>query len=179
MAAVMFKIQTQYNKKEILKLQWMTGQKTAVRNLIICLAVGVIYIGLFIYNQVTGQSSGSLFHIGGNIVDGILIGLLAVCVGLIFLLPYLQARKVYKKCPGGVLKANFYFYQKNFQYGWGSQFETIPYSAIQEVRYIKDGIYLEANQKGYWIKDDFVIGEKENFLKFMESKNGKFHNAEK
>ena len=25
MAAVMFKIQTQYNKKEILKLQWMTG----------------------------------------------------------------------------------------------------------------------------------------------------------
>ena len=88
MAAVMFKIHTQYNKKEILKLQWMTGQKTAVRNLIICLAVGVIYIGLFIYNQVTGQSSGSLFHIGGNIVDGILIGLLAVCVGLIFLLPY-------------------------------------------------------------------------------------------
>lgn len=151
-------------------MQWMAGRKNSLKNLGICLIIGVFYVGILIYNHVTGQESASLFHINGNLIDMILISLLLICIALIFIMPYLQARKTYKACPDGILKANFYFYERNFQYGWGNHYDTIPYSSVKEVKFLKNGIYFETEKTGYWVKEnDFVTGEKENFKEFLLS----------
>lgn len=139
------------------------------RSLGITLAAFVLYVAVVIWQAVAGEGQASVISfMTGNTLNAILIAALILCIVLMLGLPYWQTRSILKTVPGGVLKANYYFYEKTFQYGWGSSFDTIAYMNIEEFISLEKTFYIKADNVSYWIKkEDFVVGTADEFYKFM------------
>ena len=167
-----FKVHTIYNKDDILKMQKFTIGKFRKISLIITGLICLLYVALIVWSNITGTERASLFSsIPNGTLDTILIAVLVFVMAVIFALPYIQCRQIIKAAPGGVLKANFYFYEKTFQYGWGNSFTTVAYMEIEEFRNLENTFYIKANGVSYWIKkSDFEVGTPEGFWDYMKSK---------
>lgn len=167
-----FKVHTIYSKEDILKMQKITMGKFRTISVAITGLVLILYAALLIWTNTTGQERESLFSFMSNAtLDTILIAALVFSMIVVILLPYIQTKQILKAAPGGVLRANFYFYEKTFQYGWGNSFTTIAYPEVEEFRVLNHTFYLKAKGIAYWIKkSDFEVGEAEAFLTYIKSK---------
>lgn len=167
-----FKVHTVYSKEDILKMQKISLGKFRMISICITGLVCALYIALIIWSEVTGTERASLFSfMPGAVLDIILVAVLVFAMLVLFLLPHIQCRQILKAAPGGVLKANFYFYEKTFQYGWGNSFATIAYAEVEEFRNLEKTFYLKAKDISYWIKKtDFEVGTPEDFLEYIKTK---------
>lgn len=167
-----FKVHTIYSKDDILQMQKVASQKLRRLSLTVTGIVFVLYVAVVLWEASKGEGHASLFSfVSGGVLDGILIAALLCTIVLMVSLPYLQRRKILKAVPGGVLKANYYFYEKTFQYGWGESFTTIAYVNIEEFRNLANTFFIKADGVAYWVKkSDFQVGTPENFLEFMRGK---------
>ncbi|MDQ9825427.1 hypothetical protein RFZ44_19185, partial [Acinetobacter sp. 163] len=89
----------------------------------------------------------------------VLLGGLIAGIVILAVLPRIQTKRILKDLPGGILKANYYFYEKTFEYGWGNHFTSIGYVEIQEFLNLEKTFYIKARDVAYWIKkEDFEVG---------------------
>lgn len=167
-----FKVHAAYKKDDILKMQKVSNKKKRMISLAGTGIVFVLYVAVVLWEASRGEARPSLFSfIPGSTLDVILLAALAFSIVLTLIMPYLQTNKLMKSIPGGVLKANYYFYERTFQYGWGNSFETIGYVEIQEFVNLEEAFYIKAKDVSYWIKKaDFEVGTPEAFLTFMQGK---------
>lgn len=167
-----FKVHSAYSKEDILKMQKTASRKMRMTSLAVTGLVFVLYAAAVLWEASKGEGHASLFSfVPGSTLDVILLAALAFSIVMIIILPYLQRNKILKAVPGGVLKANYYFYEKTFQYGWGNSFTSIAYVDIQEFLNLENTFYIKARDVSYWIKkEDFEVGTPEEFLKFMQGK---------
>lgn len=167
-----FKVHTIYSKEDILQMQKTAGGKFRKGSFAVTGAIFILYVAVVLWERSRGEGYASLFSfIPGAVLDAVLIGILALTMILIYCIPYLQRRKILKSVPGGVLKANFYFYEKTFQYGWGDAFTTVAYVEIEEFKELPESFYMKAKGVAYWVKkDDFESGTPEAFRTFMQGK---------
>ena len=166
-----FKVHTVYSKEDILQMQKIAGSRFRKRSLAVTGVVFILYVAVVLWERSQGEGYASLFSfISGSMLDAILISVLIFTMILIYSIPYFQRNKILKTV-GGELKANFYFYGKTFQYGWGESFSTIAYAKIQEFRELPKTFYFKAGDVAYWIKkEDFVLGTPEAFSSFIQDK---------
>lgn len=167
-----FKVHTIYSKDDILQMEKVSSQKLRRISLTVTGIVFVLYLAVVLWEASKGDGHASLFSfISGGVLDAILIIALLCTIVLMFSLPYLQRRKILKAVPGGILKANYYFYEKTFQYGWGNSFTSVAYINIQEFRNLANTFFIKADGVAYWIKkSDFEVGTPEEFMEFMKGK---------
>lgn len=167
-----FKVHTIYAKEDILQMQKCTEAKRRKIGLWVLGMIFVIYAAVVIYQVTAGAERPSVIpFITGDVLDMILLIVLAGSIVFLAVLPYVQTKRILKAAPGGVLKANFYFYERTFQYGWGDAFTTIGYTEIQELRYLPNTIYIKAKDVAYWVKkSDFQVGTAEGLMEFLRNK---------
>lgn len=167
-----FKVHSVYSKDDIVKMQKIASRKMRLSGLALTGIAFILYLALFLWDFSKGETSENLFQfIVGRPMDIILLAALAFSFVMSILLPYFQANKILKAVPGGVLKANYYFYEKTFQYGWGNKFSSIGFVEIQELFNLEKAFYIKANDVSYWIKkEDFEVGTPEDFLTYMQGK---------
>lgn len=169
MSTIEFKVHTQYNKSDILKMEKISIRKFRKKNMLVTGIAFLLYGAFMIYKTAAGITD-SLFW-GKNILDWVLLTLLAMGFGISWAFPYFQTSKIIKAGQEGKLKANFYFHKKYFQYGWGGEYNTISYRQVQEFLNLDHTFYIKADQVSYWIKkEDFEIGTPEAFYTFMLEK---------
>ncbi|MDO4276583.1 MAG: hypothetical protein Q4D16_23220 [Eubacteriales bacterium] len=167
-----FKVHTIYSKDDILQMEKVSSQKLRRISLTVTGIVFVLYVAVVLWEASKGDGHVSLFSfVSGGVLDAVLIIALLCTIAMMVSLPYLQRRKILKAVPGGVLKANYYFYEKTFQYGWGNSFTSVAYINIQEFRNLANTFFIKADGVAYWIKkSDFQVGNPEDFLEFMKGK---------
>lgn len=167
-----FKVHTIYSKEDIIQMQKYTEAKKRKYGSVILGIIFVIYLAVVIWQLLTGAESASVIpFITGDVLDIFLLAVLVFSLVYLFFLPNIQTRKILKTVPGGVLKANFYFYEKTFQYGWGDTFTTVGYREIEELRYLSNTIFMKANDVTYWVKkSDFQVGTPEGLMEFLRDK---------
>lgn len=167
-----FKVHTIYTKDDILQMQKVVTRPIRRIGLLITGAIFVVYLAAVLWELARGEGFSSVFSfVDGGVLDAVLLIILAVVLAVLAALPYLQTRGILKSAPKGGLRANFYFYGKTFQYGWGDCFTTIPYAKIQEFRPLEKTFYIKADDTSYWVKkSDFQVGTPEKFQTFMEEK---------
>ncbi|HJB28721.1 MAG TPA: hypothetical protein IAA06_07995 [Candidatus Blautia faecavium] len=167
-----FKVHTIYSREDILQMEKVSGRKMRHLGLGITGAVFILYLAVVLWEVVQGDGHACIFpFISGGVLDVVLLAILAICFVMIFCMPYLQRHKILKDLPGGVLKANYYFYERTFQYGWGETFTTVGYVEIQEFISLPNSFYIKAKDVSYWVKkSDFQVGTPEEFLEFMKGK---------
>lgn len=170
MDTIKFKVHTQYDRKDILKMEKISVRKFRKKNMLVTGIAFLLYGAFMVYKMAAGIDDSLFF--GKNILDWILLTLLAMGFGISWAFPYFQTGKIMKVSQEGKLKANFYFHEKYFQYGWGGEYSTVSYRQIQEFMNLEHTFYLKADQVSYWIKkEDFVIGTWEAFYTFMLEKS--------
>lgn len=167
-----FKVHTIYSKDDILQMEKVSGRKMRYIGLGVTGGVFLLYLAVVLWEVFKGEGQASIFpFISGGVLDVVLLAILAICFVMIFCMPYFQRHKILKDVPGGVLKANYYFYERTFQYGWGENFTTVGYVEIQEFKSLEDAFYIKAKDVSYWVKKaDFQVGTPENFLEFMKER---------
>lgn len=167
-----FKVHTVYSKEDILQMEKVSTRKLRLRSLVITVAVFVLYLAIILWGVVKGTGHVSLFPEGtSRVLDIILLAALAVCIVVMIGLPYWKRNKILKSVPGGILKANYYFYEKTFQYGWGNTYSSIAYVDIEVFKDLPNSFFIEAKGLTYWVKkSDFQVGKSEAFLEFMKGK---------
>lgn len=167
-----FKVHTIYSKDDILKMQKITLGKFRSVSIVLIGLLLVLYVALMIWSNATGQERVALFSfISNEVLDIVLIAMLVLIMSIVYAMPYIQRHQILKVVPGGVMKANFYFYEKTFQYGWGNSFTTIAYPEVEEFRELEKTYFVKAKGIAYWIKkSDFEVGTPEEFLDFMKTK---------
>ena len=95
---------------------------------------------------------------------------MAVSLILVELRPYQATRQILKDKKDKVIKANYYFYKKGFQYGWGDRYLNVPYSEIKHIEEKSEGWFLKAADVVYWVKNtDFERGDSGTFGAFLAS----------
>lgn len=166
-----FKVHTIYSKQDILQMEKVSIRKLRLTGIVILSAVLVLYAAVFLWETVQGEGYASLLPSKSGALDIVLMAALAFALAILAALPHIQTRRILKNAPGGVLKANYYFYEKTFQYGWGDTFQTIAYAEIQEFRILPNTFYMKAKDLSYWVKKaDFVTGDPEKFSEYMKQK---------
>lgn len=167
-----FKVHTIYSKEDILQMQKQSLGKLRKTGLAVTVIIFILYAAVVLWEASLGEGHASLFSfISGGVLDTILLAVLAFLIVLLFALPYIQRSKILKAVPGGVLKANFYFYERTFQYGWGDSFTSIGYAEIDEFKVLTNSFYIKAKGVSYWVKkEDFEVGTAEKFEEFMKAK---------
>lgn len=167
-----FKVHTIYTKEDIMQMQKVATRTLRRMGLLVTGVIFVLYMAVVLWEAAKGEGFASVFSfVAGGVLDVILLVALALSLVIISLLPWIQTRRILKAAPAGGLRANFYFYKKTFQYGWGDCFTTIPYGNIQEFRPLENTFYIKADNVSYWVKkSDFEVGTPEGFQSFMESK---------
>ena len=167
-----FKVRTTYSKEDILRMEKVSCRKSTRINLAISIAVFVLYLAVVIWEDIKGQGHVSLFSfIPGSVLDVVLLAALLFSIILMVSLPYFRRRDIMKAAPQGGLKANYYFYEKTFQYGWGSCYSTIAYMDIEDFVNLPNTFFFKANDLNYWVKKtDFEVGTPEEFYEFMKSR---------
>lgn len=167
-----FKVHTIYSKDDILQMEKVATRRLRRSSLTAAVIVLVLYAAVIIWESTQGNGHASLFSfMSGGVLDAILIIALVCVIIVMYSLPYIQRKRILKAVPGGVLKANYYFYEKTFQYGWGNSFESIAYVEIDEFHSLEKTFFIKAKGVAYWVKkSDFEVGTPENFLEFMRGK---------
>lgn len=167
-----FKVHTIYAKDDLLKMEKVAYRKSRVIGLLITELVFLFYLGAVMWAVSLKDDRISSFPlISGGIGDVVVLVILAACMLALYFMPYYQRHKILKEAPGGVLKANYYFYEKTFQYGWGDTFTSVGYVEIQELVNLSDAFYIKARDLSYWVKkSDFQVGNADSFLEFMKAK---------
>ena len=160
MKNTMFKVHSVYSKEDIVQMEKMATRKLRHRSMLAAGIVLLLYVGLLLWASVQET---------GQIVLAFLIP--ASVLELMLSMPYHKANKTIKEAPGGVIKANYYFYEKTFQYGWGNRFATIAYMDVQEFWNLPTAFYIKAEDLSYWVKKtDFEVGTPEAFAQYMKEK---------
>lgn len=172
MRSTEFKVHTVYSKEDILQMEKVSTRKQRLISLIITVTVIVLYFSMVLWSAVKGTGHVSLFPEGtSRVLDIILLAALVVCIAVLAGLPYWKCNKILKSVPGGILKANYYFYEKTFQYGWGNAYSSIAYVDINVFKELPNSFFIEAKGLTYWVKkSDFQVGDPEAFLEFMKGK---------
>lgn len=167
-----FKVHTIYSKQDILQMQKVSGRKLRTVSLSVTGIIFILYLAVVLWEIKQGQGHASIFSfVSGGVLDAVLLAILAMCLVMVAAMPYLQTKKILRTAPGGVLKANYYFYEKTFQYGWGESFTSVAYVDIEEMIQLPNTFYIRAKDVSYWVKkSDFQVGTPENFWEFMKSK---------
>ena len=167
-----FKVHTVYSKEDLLQMEKVSTRTVRMRLLFITLAAFVLYFAVVVWNVAAGNGHITLFPPGTNkVVDVILLAAMAGCLVVMIILPYRNRDKILKNTPGGVLKANYYFYEKTFQYGWGNSYSSAAYVEITTFKELPESFYIEAAGLTYWVKkSDFEVGTPERFSEFMRGK---------
>lgn len=167
-----FKVHTIYSKEDILQMQKVSTRRLRSISLSVTGLVFVLYLAVVLWEMKKGEGYASIFSFAsGGVLDAILLSILALCIVLVISMPYLQRSRILKKAPDGVLKANYYFYEKTFQYGWGDSFSTVAYVEIEEFVHLPNTFFIRAKDVTYWIKKkDFQVGTPEAFWDFMKKK---------
>lgn len=172
MKTIHFKVHSVYSKKDVVRMQKLATRKNRRRTIIVLVVVLVMYLLLGVLSAfLGGRPVTPLSLLPSGTLDLILMAAMVFTICLMITAPYFQAHKILKDAPGGELKANIYFYDQTFKYGWGNTFSTIAYMDIQEFRVLDDAFFIKAKDLSYWIKKaDFEMGEAEQFQEFMEAK---------
>lgn len=167
-----FKVHTIYTDEDILQMEKVSTQKMRRLSLAVSGMVFVLYVAVIFWETLRGQGHASLFSsIPGNVLNAVLLAALALSILFTLYMPYYRRRRILKSVPGGVLKANYYFYEKTFQYGWGDNFVSVAYVSIEEFRNLPNTFFIRADSVAYWVKkSDFEVGTAEEFLEFMSGK---------
>lgn len=167
-----FKVHTIYTKEDILQMQKVATRRLRSISLSVTGIIFVLYLAVVLWEWAKGEGYVSLFPFAsGGVLDAVLLAILAICIVMVFSMPYLQRNKIIRQAPGGVLKANYYFYEKTFQYGWGESFVTIPYGEIEEFINLPNTFFIRAKDVSYWVKkQDFQVGDPVEFYEFMKKK---------
>lgn len=172
MKNTMFKVHSVYSKKDIVQMEKMATRKLRYRSMIAAGVVLILYAAILLWMSV--QETGHIvlaFLIPANMLDIIILAAAASTFVMMLTMPYYKSSRALKEAPGGVIKANYYFYEKTFQYGWGSRFATIAYMDVQEFWNLPAAFYIKADDLSYWIKkEDFEVGTPEAFAKYMKEK---------
>ena len=170
-----FKVHSIYSKEDIQQMQKVVNRKMRTIGLSVSVVVFILYLAVLVWEWNENGKTSSLFtSVSGNVLNLILLGGLIAGIVVLAVLPRIQAKRILKDLPGGVLKANYYFYEKTFEYGWGNHFTSTGYVEIQEFLNLEKTFYIKARDVSYWIKkEDFEVGNAEDFLKFMEGKEGR------
>lgn len=173
MKTIHFKVHSVYSRKDIVRMQKMATRRNRRRTLAALIVVLILYVGLMILNALlAGESISPVSFIPGGTLDVILLAAMLFAIVMMVSAPYFQARKIIRDAPGGELKANIYFYDQTFKYGWGNSFTTTAYMEISEFRDMGDAFYIKAGERSFWIrKPDFEIGEADSFGEFMTQKS--------
>ncbi len=172
MKTIHFKVHSVYSKKDIVRMQKLATRKNRKRTIIVLVVVLVMYLLLGVLSAVVGgQPVSPLSILPSGALDLILMAAMVFTICLMITAPYFQAHKILKDAPGGELKANIYFYDQTFKYGWGNSFSTVAYMDIQEFRVLDDAFFIKAKDLSYWVKKvDFEMGDAERFREFLEEK---------
>lgn len=172
MKTIHFKVHSVYTKKDMVRMQKLASRRNRRRTVIALVVVLLMYLFLTALNTVmAGKTISPLSFLPSGALDVILVASMAFTICLMVAAPYFQAHKILKAAPGGELKANLYFYDQTFKYGWGNSFSTVAYMDIQEFRVLDDAFYIKAGGLSYWVKkEDFEMGEADRFAGFIEQK---------
>lgn len=167
-----FKVHSIYSKEDILQMQKVATGKMRRKSLAVTVALFAVYGATVLWEMRKGEGHASLFSfVSGGVLDAVLLTALLISIIMVISLPYLQRRRILKSVPGGVLKANYYFYEKTFQYGWGDNFVTVAYTDIEDFRELSNTFFFKAKGTAYWVKkEDFVVETPEKFLEFITMK---------
>lgn len=172
MKNTMFKVHSVYSKEDIVQMEKMATRKLRHRSMLAAGIVLLLYVGLLLWTSV--QETGQIvlaFLIPASVLELIVV-VTVICTFVMMLsMPYHKANKTIKEASGGVIKANYYFYEKTFQYGWGNRFATIAYMEVQEFWNLPTAFYIKAEDLSYWVKKtDFEVGTPEAFAQYMKEK---------
>lgn len=172
MKTPLFKIHTKYSKEDIFQMQKISTLGFRRIGLTASVALLILYAAVLIWQKSAGQPHATLFPgIPGLVLDCILVIFLLFCIAFTAALPYLQQRRILKAVPGGELRASYYFYDKMFQYGWGSNFSIFYYSEIEDFRDLPNSFYIKAKGTGFWVKkNDFSPETCDAFSVFIKDK---------
>lgn len=172
MKSTEFKVHTIYTKDDILQMEKVSTRKLRHVSLWISGVIFALYAATVIWEAAKGEGFSSPFSgISGGVLNVILLGALAICIASMVALPYWRRNKLLKSVPDGILKANYYFYEKTFQYGWGNNYISVAYVAIEEFRDLPNSFFIRTADSAYWVKkSDFTTGTPENFLEYMKGK---------
>lgn len=172
MKVTSFKVHTIYSKEDILQMEKVASRKLRTIGLTTSILIFVLYLAVVIWEASKGGEAVSVFSfITGSTLNTILLLALFCAIIVLIAWPYIRQRKMVKSLPGGILKANYYFYEKTFEYGWGESFSKIAYVDIEEFRNLQNSFFIKANGIVYWVKkSDFEVGTPEDFLEYMKKK---------
>lgn len=172
MKTTMFKVHSVYSKEDILEMEKVATQKLRRRSLAAAGVVLILYVAMLLWGSVKIAGHIELAALIPNSVLDVVILVALFCTFVMMIsMPYHRRNKVLKEVPGGVLKANYYFYEKTFQYGWGNDFRTIAYMNVQEFRSLPTAFFIKTDEAYYWVKKvDFEIGTPEDFYNYMKKK---------
>lgn len=167
-----FKVHTIYSKEDILQMQKVATRRLRLISISVTGLVFVLYLAVVLWETQKGEGYASIFSFAsGGVLDAVLLSILALCIVLVISMPYLQRGRILKQAPGGVLKANYYFYEKTFQYGWGDSYSTVAYVEIEEFINLPNTFFIRAKDVTYWVKkQDFQVGTPDAFYEFMKKK---------
>lgn len=167
-----FKVHSIYSKEDILQMQKVATGKLRRNSLVVTIALFLIYVGIVLWEMKNGEGYASIFSfVSGGVLNAVLLAALLLSIVMVISLPYMQRNKILKSVPGGVLKVNYYFYEKTFQYGWGENFVTVGYKEIEDFRELPNTFFFKARGTAYWVKkEDFEVGSPEKFLEFISGK---------
>lgn len=167
-----FKVHTIYSKADILQMQKISGRKLRTISLSVTGVIFILYLAVVLWEVKKGEGHASVFSfVSGGVLDAVLLAILLMCIAMVIAMPYLQTNKILRTVPGGVLKANYYFYDKTFQYGWGESFSSVAYVDIEEMIQLPNTFYIRAKDVSYWVKkSDFQVGTPDKFWEFMKNK---------
>ena len=163
----MYKVHTVYKKEDVLKMQKLVGKRFQLTYLCISVLVEVLLLAISIWSAGSGRK-----FLGIPLTTASVILMIAVAVSLILveLRPYQATRQILKDKKDKVIKANYYFYKKGFQYGWGERYLNVPYSEIKHIEEKSEGWFLKAADVVYWVKNtDFERGDSGTFGAFLAS----------
>ncbi len=172
MKNTMFKVHSVYSKEDIVQMEKMATRKLRHRSMFAAGIILLLYVGLLLWTSV--QETGQIvlaFLIPASVLEMIVV-VTVICTFVMMLsMPYHKANRTIKEAPGGVIKGNYYFYEKTFQYGWGNHFATIAYMDVQEFWNLPTAFYIKAEDLSYWIKKtDFEVGTPEEFAQYIKGK---------
>ena len=165
----LYKVHTVYKKEDVLKMQKLVGQRFQLIYRCIAIVVEIILLAVCLWSR-SGGSKIQIFGISLTVAAVILLIAVAASLIIVELRPYQATRQILKDKKDKVIKANYYFYKKGFQYGWGDRYLNVSYSEIKHIEEREEGWFFKAGDVVYWVKNtDFERGDSKTFGKFIES----------
>ena len=166
----LYKVRTVYQKKDVLRMQKLANEKTRRMFFIAAVVALVASLVLLYWSSTSEGQNVAFFGISAKSISIVLAVAVVASMVLIVLQPYHHTRKILKDKKDQMIKANFYFYKKGFQYGWGDNYRSISYKQVRDYREMEDGYFFQSEDVVYCVKKEvFERGDSMEFSKFMDS----------